>query len=744
MYEDSEFYYLNPIDIENKYIPYYEECFKVVINCHNSKKVVSQITGKEYDLPEFNTFSYIDELIEDGKVNHIYEYINMFFMFKEQYEIIEHRYLRKDRFGNIIENPVQLADRVATFVALSEPQDRIGAFDKMGKWYAVFLKKLLNLELVPNTPALVSAGIPGFGSMACTVVGNDDDLNGISKWYRDTTFLNRSGFGIGCSLHKIRPKNSPYSKSKIKTKSSINWLFPIDDLSRLMSQGASGRQGANMVSIPVWHPDVIDFISFKSFVPLANNDKENARKMIKQIMNSDLNIKDKEKMVDIIDKAIPLKSFNMSVLVNDKFMKAVEEDKEWVLNFALPDHEYKVEIKKKARDIFDLICKNTHESGDPGLLFYDRANADNMIKKVKGNLYCTNPCGEQFLHEYSSCNLWTINLLKHFDFYHRKLTIGKLRDTINIAVRSGDNLITVNHYPKEVPEIEKAAKEERRIGIDYTGLADYLYLSRIKYGSKNAENEINMLYKLLRDTARAYSARLGKKKGNFPLWRKSDYYICKDDFAAFKSQKCPKCGTKIEKYDDFIQCSSCNWAKFLYIRNMCLLTQSPTGTRSRMLGISFGIEPHFFKWWESTIMEGKSVPGINRVLEWYLKLTGDKDIVKKINNGEDHPVLENWVESHDLKPEQHLRVQSTAQKWVDNSVSKTINLPEETTIEEIAKMYILAWKLKLKGITMYRDGSHFKQVIGKKETCPECKSEDLLKAEGCIQCKICGWAKCSV
>lgn len=746
MYNEDEFYYQNPTDIEDKYIPYYEECFKVTIN---ALKVTSLITDEIFNLSTFSTYKYIMDLIEKEKVNHIYEYINMFFMFKEQYEIIEHRYLRKDRFGNIIENPVQLADRVATFIALSEPQDRMTAFDKMSKWYPIFLKKLLNMELVPNTPAMVSAGVPGFGSFACCVVDNDDNLEDISKWYKDTTFLNRSGFGIGHSLHKIRPGRSPYGKSKVKTKSSINWLFPIDDLSLLMSQGTSGREGANMVSIPVWHPDISDFITFKTNVRLANGAKENARKMMKQVMNSDLKVKEKESLIDLIDKAIPLKSFNMSILVNDRFMHAVEDDEEWMLNFELPDHEHKIRTPVMARKLFAMICENAWESGDPGLLFYDRADADNVIKKIKGGLFTTNPCGEIWLHPYSICGLWTVNLLKHFDFYHRKLTIGKLRDTINIAVRSGDNLITVNHYPKEVPEIEKAAKEERRIGVDFTGLADYLYLSRIKYGSKDAEDEINMLYKFLRDTARAYSARLGKKKGNFPLWRKSDYYISKGDFMSHKSQKCPRCGKKIEKFDDFIQCSACNWAKFLYIRNMHLLTQAPTGTRSRMLGVSFGIEPHYYKWWDSNVMEGKDVPGINRILEWYLRIIGGdhsgfQTIVEMINNGENFDVLDDWVEAHDLKPEQHLKAQAIVQRWVDQAVSKTINLPRDATVEDIADMYMLAWRSDLKGITVYRKGSHFKEVIGKKEKCPECGSHNLLKIEGCSQCKDCAWAKCLI
>ncbi len=1098
MYQENEFYYINPSDLDDRYIPIYEDLFNVSFDIAKNK-VVNNFTGSKYNIDKFNTFKHVKLLIDTGKVNHIYEYINMFFMFREQYDVIEHRYLMRDRFNNIIETPVQMCDRVATFIAMAEPHDKIRGVESVSKWYLVFIKKLINMEISPNTPTWTSAGIPGFGSMACTVVGNDDSLDGISKWYRDTTFLNKSGFGVGHSLHKIRPGGAPYGKSKIKTKSSMNWLFPIDDLSRLMSQGISGREGANMVSIPVWHPDILEFISFKTMVPLANGHKENARKMMKEVMNSGLGVKEKEKIVDLIDRAIPLKSFNMSVLVNDKFMCAVEEDDDWVFNFELPDHEHKIKITKKARDIFNLICKNAHETGDPGILFFDRANEDNVIKKEKGNLYCTNPCvsgdtmivtksghykikdligrdveiftgtgwlkvnsfkvtgtnkklfrltlyngqhidatsyhkfilcdgskkelkdlnigdelrthdlkingnihidgaylkgfllgdgnihgkqpvlwlyepkyccedrliksaeeitkgemninaiaeisfkhsfgksdrkrmvglaplshelfdyctkyrkslpegflnwdfrsktefiagymdadgtagdhhgfryqvssvskmllydfqlllqnigveshfslmkhseekdfknrggvchtqdsfrltigqkgsvllsrsvnfyrlesfakrnfkevksrgfrvksiesagvaekvyccvtnetdrmsisnglqisrcGEQYLHSYSSCNLWTINLLKHFDFYHRKITIGKLRDTINISVRAGDNLITVNSYPREVPEIEKAAKEERRIGIDFTGLADYLYLSRIKYGSKDAEGEISMLYKLLRDVARSYSVKLGGKRGSFPLWRKSGYNPNGADFS--RTKKCPRCGRATEIFDNYIQCSNCNWAKFKHIRNMNLLTTSPTGTRSRMLAVSWGIEPHFYKWWESTVMEGKSVPGVNRVLEWYIKMwilredtpkeyQSFENFCQAVDAGDCYPadLFGNWVESHNLKPEQHLKVQSLVQQWVDNSVSKTLNMSRESTVDNIYNIYMLAWKSRVKGVTVYRDGSHFREVIGKKEKCPECESENMLKIEGCVQCRDCSWAKCS-
>jgi ribonucleoside-diphosphate reductase alpha chain len=754
MYNKSEFFFINPADVEEKYIPYYEECFKVVIN---DEKVTSKITEKVYNLSKFDTYIYVMDLIKKDKVNHIYEYVNMFFMFKEQYDVIEHRYLMRDRFGNITENTIQMCDRVATFISLAEPQDRMNAFEKMSKWYPVFLKKLLNMEISPNTPTWVSAGIPGFGSFACVVVDNGDDLGDLAKWYKDTMFLNKNNFGIGHSLHKIRPKNSPFGKSKIKTKSSINWLFPIQDLAETMSQGNSGRDGANMVSMPIWHPDIVDFIPFKMKAVSANGKSENARDVMKIVMNSDIDPVKKEKIIDLVDKSIPLKSFNTSVLVNDKFMQAVKDDGDWEIHFQLPDHEYREKVTKKARELFDLICKSAWECADPGLLFYDRMNKDNVIKKVKNSLYTTNPCGEIPLHPYSVCNLWTINLVKHFDFYHRKLTLGKLRDTINVTVRAGDNLTTVNQYPKEIPEIERNAKAERRIGIDFTGLADYIYLCRLNYGSQESNDEINSLYKLLRDTARSYSAILGKKKGDFPLYRKSAYKISQEDFDEIKSSsKCPECGKKVEKHDNFVQCSSCNWVKFLHIRNMHLLTQAPTGTRSRKLGVSFGIEPHYYKWWVSNIMEGKQVYNVNRVLEWYLKQFSSRDDVddqykgydnlrKTIENG-DYPidVLGNWVESHDLKPYQHLKVQAIAQRWIDQAVSKTINLPKNSTPSDIGELYMMAWEMGLKGITVYREGSHFREVIGKKEKCPECDSDNLLKIEGCVQCKDCAWSKCLI
>lgn len=1139
MYNRDNFFYVNYSDLEFKFRPYFRSLFDT-----------NDLT--EDQLEHTDTYELVMNHINENRIRHIYQHINCFFMFTDQYEVIEHRYLRRDKSGQVIETPWQMADRVATFVALAEPRDRTSGMEKLNKWYPIFLTMLLDMRVSPNTPTWSSAGIPGFGCFACAVVGNGDSLEEISKWYSDVLFMNRYNFGIGHSLHKFRPKNAPFGNSKTKTKSPLKWLNPIQEMSVSMQQGDSGRGGANMVSIPIWHPAVVEFINYKKYpedigIP--------ARKLMKQIMNSNLGVHTKEAIVDIIDKQIPLKNFNMSILITNKFMQAVREDKEFELKFELSDHSWKYVDTIKARQLWDDIVFNAYESGDPGLMFFDRINKDNHLLNIKGAIYASNPCvtgdtlisvadgrnvvpikqlaqegadipvycqdydgslkisimrnprmtqkhakiykitldtgdiiratenhkfwltskeykklsdlkvgdslvplhkintgeanfngywvfnnsynkkiwehriiseyntgheiynnemvhhknyikndnslknlkirkkiskkskdvwknkhdyirkqmrkgwdpekrknlsrvilkkslskaldqeykaivydnkvmvekqceycskmfdieyirrevsycskqcsnfamwededfrkrrrdsynstiekrinelrnkqtevfldlkynlkrepsrgewrdrckkenistemyresspfqswnelteyafsynhrivsiefdgyedvyngtvdtyhnyfiggfhektkggkkdklvffntlncGEQFLMEHEICDLWTINLMKHINFYHKNINWAQLRDTINVVTRMADNLITQNEYPKEVPELERNEKEQRRIGIDYTGLADAMFSSNIKYGSDESYELVNQLYRYLRDHTRLYSAKLGKKKGNFPLLYKTDLYNENGKYSDVT--KCPECSGDIIRHDneEFIECDNCNWAKYKYLRNIELTTQAPTGTRSRKLGVSFGIEPHYMKWWKSNVMEGKVVYNISHNLEWYMKKwahehgmkfdelmeivdtydkqgengldTNDYLTIKRFNR----EVMENWIETYDLSPEQHIEIQSQAQQWVSNAVSKTINFDDRTTIEDVDKIYKLAWEKGLKGITIYRKGSHFKEVIGEDMKCPECGSDQLLAIEGCMQCKECSWAKCEI
>lgn len=669
-------------------------------------------------------------------------------MFKDQYEIIEHRYLRRNKNGEIIEYPEQMADRVATFIALSEPRDRTNGFDKLNKWYPIFLDMLLNMKVSPNTPTWSSAGIPGFGCFACAVVENGDSLEEISNWYHDVLFMNRYNFGIGHSLHRFRPENSPFGNAKTKTKSPLKWLNIVQELATSMQQGDSGRGGANMVSIPIWHPSVIEFINYKQYpedIPVP------ARKLMKDIMNSNLDVNIKETIIDVIDKSIPLKNFNLSVLITDKFMKAVENDSKWELKFELSDRSWEFKKEVRAKKLWEQIVKNAYENGDPGLMFFDNINKDNHIDHIRGKIYCSNPCGEQFLHSNSICNLWTINLVKHLDFYHKKINWSQLNDTINVVTRMADNLITQNEYPKEVPKLEKQEKEERRIGIDYTGLADILYILEIKYGSNHSYNVVSDLYKFLRDNTRKTSAVLGKKKGNFPLFGRTK--LKSKDSNDFSLKKCPDCKSKLQYSDteNFIECTNCSWVKYKFLRNLELTTQAPTGTRSRKLGVSFGLEPHFAKWWKSNVLEGKTIYNMSRIFEWYLRQWSNANnysIEEGINFIEtNNPIIsmitKNWVETYDLSPEQHLEIQVRSQQFVSNAISKTINFDSSTTVDDIDKIYKLAWKKGLKGVTIYRKGSHFREVIGEDEKCPECSSTDILAIEGCKICKNCQWGACS-
>lgn len=1063
LYERDEFYIEDYFDLPDRIKVLFRKFFKL----------------SEDDIIEsFDLYEYVMQAIENKKINHIYEFINMFFMFQEQYQVIEERLLLRNKAGEIIEKPYQMADRLANYLATAEPLDSRYGIEKMNKWYSVFLEKLLNFEVSPNTPAWSSAGVPGFGCFACAVVGNGDSLEEIAKWYRDTLFMNRYGFGIGHSLHKIRPKDSPFAQSRNKTKSSLKWLNVIDDLSVSMSQGMTGREGANMVTIPIWHPDVLEFIEVKNYPEMPAWFSEKLAKkytvndLVKFIVTSNSLPPDaKEIVIAILEESIPIKRFNLSVVVDDEFMRRAVNGEEYTLKFDLPDHSFKVRKKVNAGELLDKIAYNAWYRGDPGLLFFDAMNRDNHFKNVKGYYMTTNPCfpydelvltnegfkkigdivenkmdvdiltakkqvlrkpskfynngiqdvyeiktehgliiratkdqeffvfnkdtqqeelvkledlqvethrlivnekpliytydaeyylgraighlwekmiikdspvrdncyrveveivpdgievelrhdlikslhalnfnveinflkginrdvltmdidrayidmeldrlsisfmagflrgifsqlgyfptyyntrktyevtirvstkiarriqlmltafgilskvkhenqwadvstvaiqghrilkffevigienekraiairsmflkivnrstnrtkivsiekvgsevvydlyidgdptfivggvkakdcGEIPLHEYSICNLWTINLMKHINFYHKKINWGKLRDTIRVVVRMADDLVTVNYYPREVPELEKSEKEERRIGIDITGLADLYFVLGIRYGNDDAIDLLKQIRKYIRDIAREYSVKLGRKKGSFALLKKSEIYWDSE----FKvPDECPACGGKIEKFEYFIQCENCMWAKYKYLRNSYLFTQAPTGSRSRKLGVSFGIEPYFELFYVSRVMN-KEFRTAQRIPEWYARLMARE---KGINYWEiKESDLPNFVVSHEISPMEHLMVQVVCQQYVEQSVSKTVNLPEDATVEDVREIYIRAWQLGCKGITIYRSGSHLREVISDVKECPQCGSSDLLFVEGCYTCKKCGASGC--
>ncbi len=377
-----------------------------------------------------------------------------------------------------------------------------------------------------------------------------------------------------------------------------------------------------------------------------------------------------------------LQNFNISVGVTDSFMKAVEKGKSyWLIN---PRNGEKVR-KVNAREVFDLIVSSAWQSGDPGLLFLDEINRRHPLP---WRIESTNPCGEVPLLPYESCNLGSINLSK---FVYGPIGKGKidweeLERVVRLAVRFLDNVITVNRFP--LPQIEKVVKANRKIGLGVMGFAEFLIKLGISYNSEKAISIAKKVMKFITETARDESSKLGEIKGDFPNFKYSKWY-----------------------------------KEFDHMRNATVTTIAPTGTISIIAGTSSGIEPLFAIAYVRDVLGG--LVEVNPVFEAYAREKGfytQKLISKIVRDGTlrnvDLPkkVKKLFVTALEIPPEQHVKIQAAFQKYTDNAVSKTVNLPKDAKIEDVKKVYMLAWKLKCKGITVYRYGSKKKQVlyIGKK------------------------------
>jgi ribonucleoside-diphosphate reductase alpha chain len=351
-------------------------------------------------------------------------------------------------------------------------------------------------------------------------------------------------------------------------------------------------------------------------------------------------------------------NFNISVAAPDEFMKAVKNN--GFYNIYDPHLKKKVK-RKKARKIFDMIVESACAVGDPGLIFIDRINMHNSTKDL-GLIRATNPCGEQPLHEYESCNLGSINLANFFDSRKKdKFDWGRFAEIISVAVRFLDNVIDVNKYP--LSQIEKKTKGNRRIGLGVMGWADLLIKMKIRYDSTPALTLAEKIASFLRKKAEAESQKLAESRGSFPNISKSIY-------------------------------------KGKGMRNATVFTIAPTGTISRLAGCSSSIEPIFALEFTSKIIDGEIKDVHPLYLDW-----------KNTNSNE--PLPEYFVTAHEISPEWHIKMQAAFQKYVDNSVSKTINFSNKATTKDVEKAYLLAYELDTKGITIYRDGCRAEQVLYK-------------------------------
>ncbi|MCZ7380289.1 MAG: vitamin B12-dependent ribonucleotide reductase [Candidatus Methanoperedens sp.] len=559
--------------------------------------------------------------------------------------VLKRRYLLKDEDGNVIETPLQLFGRIAKAVALDpESEDE-------------FLNMLVNLEFLPNTPTLMNAGTDLGQLSACFVIPVEDSLVSIFDAVKSMALIQQSGGGTGFSFSRLRPSGDIVKSTKGVASGPVSFMRVFDTTTDIIKQGGK-RRGANMGILRADHPDIIEFITAKT-------------------------------------KEGQLSNFNISVAVDDKFMKAVREDGEYGL---INPRNREMVKKVMARDIWNLIITMAWRTGDPGVVFIDEINRHNPTPQV-GEMESTNPCGEQPLLPYESCNLGSINLAKMVK--DGKIDWENLGKIINDAVRFLDNVIDINKYP--LPQIEEITKANRKIGLGIMGFADMLVHLGIPYDSEDALKTGEAIMRFIQEKSHAASERLAVERGAFPNFQGSMY-------------KKP-------------------------IRNSTVTTVAPTGTISIIAGCSSGIEPLFAVSFVRNVMEGTKLLEINPYFEAVAKERGfyREELMMKIAKqgtlaGIDEipdDVKRVFVTAFDIAPEWHVRMQAAFQKYTDNAVSKTINFPHDVDIKEVEKAYMLAYELKCKGITVYRYGSKTQQVLYLGDRVDQFVSADDEYAGGC-------------
>ncbi len=548
--------------------------------------------------------------------------------------ILKKRYLLRDETGKITETPEQMFQRVAKAVAEAEKNWSGSVSEYHEKFYGL----MRNLQFLPNSPTLMNAGAKLGQLSACFVLPVPDSIKGIFEALKNMAVIHQSGGGTGFSFSNLRPRGDIVRSTMGTASGPLSFLEIFDKATDVVKQGGK-RRGANMGILRIDHPDIIEFITSK-------------RKNI-------------------------LTNFNISVAVTDRFMqKAIAGER-----FSLVNPRTGEPVRSiPADELLDIICQCAWETGDPGLIFIDEINRKNPTPLI-GSIEATNPCGEQPLLNYESCNLGSINLTKIIN--NGTINWEKLREIIRLSVRFLDNVIEINKYP--LKEIEEMTLSNRKIGLGIMGWADMLAELEIPYGSKESIGLAEKLMEFINRSAFEYSVELGRQRGSFPNFEKSIYR-------------------------NKIDC----------LRNCTRTTIAPTGTISIIAACSSGIEPFFAIAYMRKI-SGGSMFEMNPVWEKkaaetdLLKSEIIAEVIKKgsLNGvrGIPEKMKRIFQTALEIKPELHLLMQAAFQKHTDNAVSKTINLPEDATIKQVKNSFISAYRLRCKGITVFRYGSKTSQVL---------------------------------
>jgi len=636
-------------------------------------------------------------------------------------------YLRRDRAGKITETPEQMFKRVANAIAAAS-----GTYgEDVAADAHAFFDLMANFEFLPNSPTLMHAGRNGFRQLsACFVLPLEDSLESIFKTLHDAALVLRTGGGVGYSFSKLRPRGSPVATTGGVASGPVSFMDLFDHMAQVINEGSS-RRVAMMGILRVDHPDIEEFITAKV---------------------------DGERLTN----------FNVSVGITDNFMKAVRKDALFCL---IDPASGKVVREVSARKIFNLICENAWKVADPGLVFLDRMNAACPIRHL-GEIEATNPCGEQPLLPYQSCNLGSVNLAKFVSRAKSRKVVDwkRLGRTIRLAVKFLDNVIDVCDYP--LSEIKEMSLKTRKIGLGVMGFADLLIELGIPYNSERGLALGGRLARFVERVGREASVALGQTRGSFP---------------AFQGSRWEKNG-------------------YPFMRNSTVTTIAPTGTISILASCSSGIEPVFaLSFTRRNVLEiGKTEmvefnSAFSRQLSRRIKNRERRErIFTEVSktggcqqvSGVPADLAKVFATSHDISWKWHVRMQAGWQKHVDSAVSKTINLPSTSTVEDVKQAYLFADESGCMGITIYRDRSRERQVLhlgqgllapvsldgagvsetspkaslqqgngsrktkdkfhrhryvvtnGDSSICPECRTP-MVFHEGCATCPNCSYSFCS-